>query len=1543
MWGAVPRSGKSYMIGGLVSRLYKEKIRPIKNVIIILGAVSETGPQFKEMFEEYSDFNDFEKISIQEQEGGIDTKGHGFTKKYNTINPEKKNIILISQQQLWHNAKEKNEIHPTLREIFKKKDTIVFFDEIHQGSSPKADAQMKVLTNLIFFNNKINYPFIMVTATFAKPLKRYLTLGGQNSNLIQWRYEDIQYMKEIDNDDVYQKLLQELENTENDYEKVKKSEIIKQLFDYYNKKGITRSHITKEYLKYPKLNIISPNLENNSFVNDKNKENIENKDLISKSNIENEVICNIFKASREGFDKPIFVKELLNYIKTEIYDKLLTQRFNFKIYGKKHTQLWFLPTSCSSEQSTEIKRLNKEIDTLKKNGANSHNKDLIDLKNKLNEEREKNNNVSIEKMTRFLSILMMQDENFRNNFCVLVIHSTMGNAKSKEMNMEPFNTHSKSGATTKYVNLTVTTYSNSKSNPCISTKCIGNKELGKCIQKEEACAHAQNKSVIILTGMRLRLGISLPCVDIALHMDPISSVDTIYQSMFRVLTERNGKSDGYFIDLLSERFVNFIYEYDDYTNKSKKSIDLESRKNNIIEKLYSFNLNGINLVNDKKFSEVYTKLSNNLDLNSDLKFNKRATNLDESNISNMFNDLESTNQDLFVKFYNGIKALEIDYSKKTLEELENIKRELYTRNKGKKEGINRTEGNDFDEKEQKEKTETSEDKYNKMKNYIKDIFSLVLIFQEELLDKKLVNCNPYTVKDELIKSLDYELTESDINKTLCKKKNRIIDCHISYIKNMKLNSENISEDKKKKFAFIINLFRHNLLEFVKELNNNDILELFKYFCTIRDSFIFLEKNIDNQSGIINKRCSYNVMNGGGRKKKQKETNLIENETVLETIRKYLSVREEEKKLFGEVFTPVKLVCEMLDKLPKEVWKDPKLKWLDPANGIGNYPVVTYYKLMEGLKDVKGYENKAERSKHIINNMLYMVELNPVNVRVCRKIFKMIDSEAHPNIYNSPFYTDKESKLTENWKSKCPQKYFDIIIGNPPYNQGGIKSFKGTKGEKPKTIWPLFIERSFDLLKQNGFLLFINPLSWLRVSHNVHKLLIEKHIIWLKLWDNSMSKAKIQADIPLSIYVLQNKDNLSKQKTTIISEMARQGINTEANVYLNPGESIPLAYHNIFDKISNKIKSNPELLLSVKANKVKGNGTSFLLPKTYSVLDNLGVDTYTIKEGLKVKYMSQKHKDTEKNKLIIANKTGFNGSFIDTGKLGLVGNDKFYILGEKLELLQKFFNTKLAKILANNTKYRQDFLDAEVFKFIPDVRNIPKSELPEINDKYLSEYFGYSLDELVIEQPETRKSKRTKKNSNIESNNNLTIQTETKSSTPKPKTKKKKFIVKENEDEPLYMIKCPQKILNDPTIETHKERMEMCRRHYEDKPEVKPKPGPNVYCSKIKSKKNCDAMEKCVYKDDKCTLKKKLIKFKPKLKSNSKPKSYDGPYKDKYLKDYTKKFGSKKYNSLNNAQRNANTNNSVGGITKKNGKFTIRKGKVLKDSTTKEISWLKNYL
>lgn len=54
---------------------------------------------------------------------------------------------------------------------------------------------------------------------------------------------------------------------------------------------------------------------------------------------------------------------------------------------------------------------------------------------------------------------------------------------------------------------------------------------------------------------------------------------------------------------------------------------------------------------------------------------------------------------------------------------------------------------------------------------------------------------------------------------------------------------------------------------------------------------------------------------------------------MELVDSYLKPSNTEKKMFGEVFTSLELVEEMLDKLPVEVWSNPNLKFLDPANGI----------------------------------------------------------------------------------------------------------------------------------------------------------------------------------------------------------------------------------------------------------------------------------------------------------------------------------------------------------------------------------------------------------------------------------------------------------------------------------------------------------------------------------------------------------------------------------------------------------------------------------
>ena len=490
--------------------------------------------------------------------------------------------------------------------------------------------------------------------------------------------------------------------------------------------------------------------------------------------------------------------------------------------------------------------------------------------------------------------------------------------------------------------------------------------------------------------------------------------------------------------------------------------------------------------------------------------------------------------------------------------------------------------------------------------------------------------------------------------------------------------------------------------------------------------------------------------------------LIDNpKELLELINDCLKPKQKEKQENGEVFTPMYLIYEMLDNLDKhyiEIYKtsiftNKDLKWFDPATGMGNFMIAVYLRLMNGLKDF--IKDEKLRKKHIIENMLYMSELNKKNVFITKQIFNI------NNEYDLKLNEGDTLELNMLNKWKLGNNSFDIILGNPPYNKGGIRSHTGKQlGEKNETIWTKFIEKSFEWLKLNGYLVFINPLSWLKKSHSLHNIMLKKHIIWMKLWDNIKSLATINGKIPISLFILHNVNNDNNKKTKIISEIKSKNLTTISNEYLNPDYSVPLAYHNIFNKLMEYINKN-NLKLEYNTKTVKSTGIKTKLPLNYKIDDMWAVDTYTIKDGLMVKKASEEHPDMNKRKLIISNKASFTGAFIDEGKLNLTGNHKFYIVGEKLELILKLLNFKIINIIGHYTKYGQDFLDNEAFKYLPDIRKLNTNDIDE-NKFY--KLVGFTEDEIKI---------ITNEKINIEDNNS-----------------EKNNIVEKNVDE----IKKPKKII-----------------------------------------------------------------------------------------------------------------------------------------------------
>lgn len=130
------------------------------------------------------------------------------------------------------------------------------------------------------------------------------------------------------------------------------------------------------------------------------------------------------------------------------------------------------------------------------------------------------------------------------------------------------------------------------------------------------------------------------------------------------------------------------------------------------------------------------------------------------------------------------------------------------------------------------------------------------------------------------------------------------------------------------------------------------------------------------------------------------------------------------------------------------------------------------------------------------------------------------------------------------------------------------------------------------------------------------------------------------------------------------------------------------------------------------NILKSSGTKAKIPTEYTLEDMWAVDTYTIKEGLMVKKATEQHPDANKRKLIISNKASFTGAFIDEGNLGLTGNHKFYILGDKLELVKKMLDFKIMNIIQHCCKYAQEYLESDAFHYLPDIRKLGIADITE---------------------------------------------------------------------------------------------------------------------------------------------------------------------------------------------------------------------------------------
>ena len=429
----------------------------------------------------------------------------------------------------------------------------------------------------------------------------------------------------------------------------------------------------------------------------------------------------------------------------------------------------------------------------------------------------------------------------------------------------------------------------------------------------------------------------------------------------------------------------------------------------------------------------------------------------------------------------------------------------------------------------------------------------------------------------------------------------------------------------------------------------------------------------------------------------KHISTMTNDEIYDLIQSYLPIKHAEKSKSGEVFTPPSLINDMFDTLPSTVWQNPHLKWLDPANGIGNFPMIAYIRLMNGLETI--IPNKEERSQHIIKNMLYMIELNEHNVYISQQIF---GEEA--NIVCANFLTEK-LKWVQHFNDVTT---FDIVMGNPPYNAGGIKH-KGMKN-----IYVFFSIQSFSILKDDGYLLTIHPATW-RIPHHkiqgtridLNKIYTTKQIHTIKLFSIPQTKELMNVMINVDSILIQNTPySNNNTKTTIID--TNRDITKK---HLIPHDFIPNYGLSILDKM--KQKSTEHL--------------TFILNSERHAQHNKGGPCKNIhgikKKGIKISRSKEPHSLLNHKKLIINGIGSYNYVYYDEcGEYGLTQSPLAIV--EPTINTQQLIHSKLFHYIAGATKIIGNNFNKYTENFLPIIET---SNITNSNDLY--RFFNFTQREI----------------------------------------------------------------------------------------------------------------------------------------------------------------------------------------------------------------------
>ena len=499
----------------------------------------------------------------------------------------------------------------------------------------------------------------------------------------------------------------------------------------------------------------------------------------------------------------------------------------------------------------------------------------------------------------------------------------------------------------------------------------------------------------------------------------------------------------------------------------------------------------------------------------------------------------------------------------------------------------------------------------------------------------------------------------------------------------------------------------NMLDIIK--HNDELLETFNEQCIIwwnKKDLIDMIKDIvdkyfDKKTNVFNISIQF----------KMSLKSLIDNpKELLELINECLKPKDIEKKKYGEVFTPMDFINNNMlkdleeywtNKYGENIWMNEKITLYDATTGMGNFAIAIYYKLMEGLK--YKIKNESERKKHIIEKQLFMGELNKKNCFVVKQIFNLND-EFKLNLYEGDTLNIKLDK--EFGRDK-----FDIIIGNPPYNEE-------LKREGAKPLYNKFIEYYVDKCK---ILSFVTPSRWFSGGKGLdtfRKMMINRtDIVFIKHFNDACKIFGNLVDIKGGVnYFLidEEYDGLCEYNGIIIKL-------NEFDIVLDS------KFYNIVNKLS-KFNKLTDLYVG-RCFGIESNDTRLIDKKQNDYLK-----CYVSQQKGFIKYINKTEikKDTTSFKVITTRasfgaNSGFGNTFIGYPNEIHTGSYISFNLNSETEAksLLSYMKCRLPNFMLSLRKISQDISESSC-KWIP----LPLLN-KEWNDEEIYKYFKLTKDDITL--------------------------------------------------------------------------------------------------------------------------------------------------------------------------------------------------------------------